>query len=639
MKTKIKENLSRYIQNEPTHSTKLTTKLSKLTSKIGLGVGLMMLGQVALGVGGKFTLPEGQTLMIIGQDIDSIDNYRRDVGITPGGVTGYTGINDLAGFTSIGDWGAGRNHLTYLADQYPNSAIALGVSFNNQTSAVANGQYNNNIDNMLNTLAGLNRPIFLRWGYEVDGPWNNHQPAGDFVRAWRYVYNRIQELGYSDRIAMVWQTATWCGDGQTDFMPWWPGREYVDWTAFSYFTPQDCNWSEVDNFMNFARQQNLPVMIAEFAPQTYDTEALTFNRNSVSQEQIWNDWYRRAFDYVARHRDLIRAVAYINADWDSQPRWASGNEGYWGDTRVQANQHIMNNWLNEIQGNGWTHASTNLFANMGFGSSNPNPPAATPNPTAQPTPPPANPPGGGNPVNPGSAQQEAESSSILGSARTYQDGAASGGQGVAYISDPGAGIQMSAPSGGANTVTIRYASEQSGQLSYFVNGQDSGDFQFNSTGSWVGSYQDVTINVNVPAGATFAIIHQNGDAAMNIDYVSFGGSSNGGSNPPASTPTPTAAPNPTNPTPAPTAAPNPGTPTGGDFGINDGGVVYFKDQGWSGSWNYICVNGDCANGQKANGNFERQVDSLVKGQTYQIQLKVQDDATGQYISPVESVVY
>lgn len=591
----------------------------------------MFAGHAALAVGGKFTPPEGETLLIIGQDIDSIDTYNRDLGITPGGVTGYTGINDLAGFTSVGDWGAGRNHLSYLKDQYPNSAIALGISFNQQTTQIANGQYNDNIDTLLNTLASWNRPIYLRWGYEVDGPWNAHNPAADFVRGWRYVYNRIKELGFDDRIAMVWQTATWCGDGDaTDFMPWWPGKEFVDWTAFSYFTPQDCGWREVDRFMSFARQQDLPVMIAEFAPQTYDTGELMFNRSPVSQEQIWNDWYQRAFDYIEQHDDIIRAVAYINADWDSQPRWASGNEGYWGDTRVQVNQFILNNWTNEINQSNWLNASPDLFAKLGFGDVTPTPGPGTPAPgtPAPATPTPTPPVTGG-----GEVMQEAESASILGSARVYNDGAASGGQGVAYISSPGAGFSVTAPDTGASALTLRYASERSGMISVFVNGSDSGSLNFDATGAWVGSYNEVSINLNIPANASVELRFDNGDAALNADYVEF--TTSGG---PVVTPGPIV-------TPEPIVTPTPGpivTPTD-DFGIrqvsSNSGVVFFKDEGWSAGWNFICINDNCQSGQKNNGFFERTFDDFSVGTSYKIQLKVQDNSSGQYISPEETVTF
>ncbi|NME72031.1 di-heme oxidoredictase family protein [Flammeovirga aprica] len=117
---------------------------------------------------------------------------------------------------------------------------------------------------------------------------------------------------------------------------------------------------------------------------------------------------------------------------------------------------------------------------------------------------------------------EAETSSILGSAAVYNDGTASGGQGVAYISEIGAGFSITnAPS--ATAVEIVYASELSGKISIYVNGSDAGDVNFSSTGAWVGNYQSVSANVNVPAGATFDVQFQSGDVALNVDRVIFTG--------------------------------------------------------------------------------------------------------------------
>ena len=123
-------------------------------------------------------------------------------------------------------------------------------------------------------------------------------------------------------------------------------------------------------------------------------------------------------------------------------------------------------------------------------------------------------------VTTGSTQIEAESATILGSASIYNDGPASQGQGVAFISSQGAGFTMTnVPA--ASTIEVAYASELSGNLSYFINGQDAGDFSFTSSGAWVGNYVTISTNVNIPAGSTFEVIFQNGDAAMNIDYVTF----------------------------------------------------------------------------------------------------------------------
>ena len=187
-------------------------------------------------------------------------------------------------------------------------------------------------------------------------------------------------------------------------------------------------------------------------------------------------------------------------------------------------------------------------------SGNPQTPPPTPAPTATPT------------TTPGDAVKvEAESGSILGGASVYDDGAASAGKGVAYISSNGAGFSLSnVPASSA--LTISYASEQSGQISIRVNGADAGDVAFSGTGAWVGSYASVDFNVNIPANATVDVFYDNGDAAMNVDYVEF--NTTGGSQPtPLPTSVPTAEPTPTvaptaepTPSPAPTAEPTP-TPT------------------------------------------------------------------------------
>ena len=36
-------------------------------------------------------------------------------------------------------------------------------------------------------------------------------------------------------------------------------------------------------------------------------------------EAIWHDWYKPFSDFIHANTDFIRAVAYINADWNEQP--------------------------------------------------------------------------------------------------------------------------------------------------------------------------------------------------------------------------------------------------------------------------------------------------------------------------------
>ena len=169
---------------------------------------------------------------------------------------------------------------------------------------------------------------------------------------------------------------------------------------------------------------------------------------------------------------------------------------------------------------------------------------------------------------PASVLIEAESGSIFGGAQFYNDGAASGGQGVAYISTLGAGFSLTnVPA--SDAISITYASELSGSISIAVNGADAGNINFVGTGNWVNNYTTIELEIDIPANATFEVLFDNGDAAMNVDSVLFTHSASGATPTPtpsiAPTPeptlSPTATPTPTiAPTPVPTAAPT-ATPT------------------------------------------------------------------------------
>ncbi|VUD62657.1 Beta-1,3-xylanase TXYA [Thalassocella blandensis] len=126
--------------------------------------------------------------------------------------------------------------------------------------------------------------------------------------------------------------------------------------------------------LNFARQHGKPVMIAESSPQGFNIGKLTsstiqqFDPQSVSAEDIWQTWYQPFFDFIYANRDIIRAVAYINTHWESQPMWhcalysKAGTDdcanGYWGDARVQANPDIKQRWLeHSLDDNIWVQAT------------------------------------------------------------------------------------------------------------------------------------------------------------------------------------------------------------------------------------------------------------------------------------------
>ncbi len=89
---------------------------------------------------------------------------------------------------------------------------------------------------------------------------------------------------------------------------------------------------------------------------------------------------------------------------------------------------------------------------------------------------------------------------------------------------------------------------------------------------------------------------------------------------------------------------NPTDPTGtcDQFGVSyvdDNTIrVYHKDEGWSASWNYVCLDGYCVPGEKADGYYYKDF-SATLGQQYTIEFKAQDNTSGQYLSGEKTVTF
>ncbi|WP_027395461.1 family 31 carbohydrate-binding protein [Aquimarina latercula] len=330
---------------------------------------------------GKFVIDGPGTLLAIGQDVTSIDNFSSSTNTIPAATSGYTSINNVEAIDIEASYGTGPQHLASLASKYPNSGLVVAVYLVDHLQNFNSGNLDNEMDSLIDKLIALDRPIYLRWGYEFDGPHNHYDP-NQFVTAWRKMYNRIQSKNADNNIAMVWHSGAFCGStyNNNPISSWYPGKSYVDLMGISVFTPQDCNYRAQDTLLDFARQEGKPVIIAEATPQGYDvsdnTIAPVFGNNvgvktQKTAQQIWDEWYQPFFNYIDKNKDVIRLATYINADWDSQGFWdAPYQMGYWGDSRVQANNLIASNWNQNINSSNWIKASDELFDLIGYTSDN-----------------------------------------------------------------------------------------------------------------------------------------------------------------------------------------------------------------------------------------------------------------------------
>ena len=309
------------------------------------------------GQSAKFEPPANKALLIIGQDLGAIGGFDTpnddgyvDNGLpVPAGVTTYTNIVSLGGLEELDNWGSGDVSGQAIVDNplYDNSVIAIGLYMVDQLDAVLNGDADNSIADLGQWIKDANRPVFLRIGYEFDGSWNHYDPT-KYKNAYKYIMDKLRADSV-DNVVSVWQSA----GGQTAayLSSWYPGDDYVDWMGYSHF---DMNGGGI---MTLAREKNKPVLISESAPKGHDFDV-------EDGETVWNAWFQPLFNYIEANKDIIKGLAYINVDWQSQPMW---NDGIWGDSRVQVNEYIKTKWLEELNKNFWMNASDNLFDSLTVG--------------------------------------------------------------------------------------------------------------------------------------------------------------------------------------------------------------------------------------------------------------------------------
>lgn len=371
-------------------------------------------------VEGKFLPKDGKKLLLIGQDNDSVRGYTSDGRFPdPGGITNYTNAYNMLGVTETFEYGSGPMNMQEAMDMHPNSALSIGFFMSeilaydrntgqqasNGMTEIVQGRYDANFEKLANFAKSYNpRPIFLRIGYEFDGPWNGYDPE-KYKNAYRYIVDYMNNAGVTN-IAYVWQSANWVANPNGQTMNWYPGDDYVDWIGISFFffaegESPNGNSEHYNESFTIARDKNKPVMIAETSAQHYDFTDGTFHYwedgrvlESFGEEGIWKQYFEdQLIELIDKNSDVIRAMAWINADWRNQPQWACCGGGFWGDTRIEETQTIANNWLNMINDGTWVHGSPSLLNDLGIEDApvvaTPTPmptPTATPNPGQNPTP-------------------------------------------------------------------------------------------------------------------------------------------------------------------------------------------------------------------------------------------------------------
>lgn len=295
----------------------------------------------------KFVPEKGKVLLAIGADINNIEEYIKEIGMIPAGFTMYTSIQYMDGIYSPIDRGGGTQYFQHFVERYPDTTIHIGLWIVDALDEIVKGAYDANIIKFSRWIKEIKRPVYLRIGYEFDGPHNHYEPE-KYIKAYRYIVNKLRKEKI-DNIVYVWHS--YASISSLSAMKWYPGDAYVDWFGISFFNPLSQK-RYAETIVRFAKEHNKPLMLAEASP---------FVVGTGYGERSWNNWFKHCFRFITEND--VRALCYINCDWDAIPMFSKEK---WGDARIQVNNAVKEHWLNEISKEKYLGSSDNLFANIGY---------------------------------------------------------------------------------------------------------------------------------------------------------------------------------------------------------------------------------------------------------------------------------
>lgn len=312
-----------------------------------------------------FAPPEGKTLMFIGQHLPYIgglegytEGYVDEVGLVPAGVTLYTSITTLQGLRELDNWGSGDICAECIMedDTFDNSILHLSIWMaEGNEHGVAAGDFDDKIASLAEWLKEQDRPVFLRPGYEFDGPWNDYDPEA-YREAFRRIHDRLHAAGA--RNATYVFHASEADIFQAAFDAYYPGDDYVDWLGYSYFGRSFGGEGRSAVMLQEARERGKPVFIGESSPRR-------IYLGRADPEYHWTEgWFAAYFEHIEQNGDVVKAVSYIADYWDENPMWNG-----WGDARLHLQDEILTRWQDEMAEPRYLHAYPGLFDDIGYSSS------------------------------------------------------------------------------------------------------------------------------------------------------------------------------------------------------------------------------------------------------------------------------
>ena len=182
-------------------------------------------------------------------------------------------------------------------------------------TAISNGEYDEQIDQVIRAMSVLKRPALISWGHEMDQditvryPWSN-SPAEQYIGAYRYVVDRMRN---KLTVPHKW---VWTGVMKESTRSYWPGASYVDFIGMPIysFPPWDLEtYGYIRDFK--ATFNDKKRFVSEFGKPIIITE-LGVN----GSDDFERFWLQQAFVDLDAQSDLDSVIFF----------YAKDSEGVWG---------------------------------------------------------------------------------------------------------------------------------------------------------------------------------------------------------------------------------------------------------------------------------------------------------------------
>lgn len=293
--------------------------------------------------------PAGGVLHGAGQDVQSFVEYVDALGAGRHPQLYMTYVSLARQPERVTEWG---KRLLLELEGLPGGLIPqVGINFtagnddgSGQDERVAAGELDDGIEAFVDALRQLERPVFLRIGYEFEGDWNGYS-ANSFAAAYTRIAAAVREAGIE--AALVWCS----GGGSAGFMPmgelmeYYPGDEWVDWWGIDVFSPEELTDARLVTFLEAADEHAKPVMLGEVTPRYVGVE---------DGNKSWDAWFEPFFRLIAEYPQ-IKAFCYINWDWLFWSEELGFGWHDWKDARLQLNDAVLDAYRSEMDRSIYCH--------------------------------------------------------------------------------------------------------------------------------------------------------------------------------------------------------------------------------------------------------------------------------------------